>query len=84
MPIVTFETKRGKKMTHIAQREEALTAREAATYLGHHINTIRRWIHKKQIPATRIGRFGQFKILKSDLDEARQFDPDSEPTELSA
>lgn len=50
--------------------EQVFTVTEAAKYSGHHVNTIRRWIHDGDLKASRIKPKGHFRIRKSDLDKA--------------
>lgn len=67
-------------MTQIAEQDEFLDAREAATYAGKHINTIRRWIKVGHLPDRRVQPANHhYQILKSELDAAMQPRPQTEP-----
>jgi len=50
--------------------ERTFSVREAADYAGVSIQTIRRWIKEEKLKATRVGGLGDWKILKSDIEEA--------------
>jgi len=41
---------------------------EAATYLGVHIETMRRWAREGTIPAAKLGNRGGFRFKQGDLD----------------
>jgi len=49
--------------------EEVLSGPAAARYVGVHINTIRNWINGGVLKAGRPGPRGNYRILKSDIDE---------------
>ena len=53
-----------------ALRNRDLRPREAAIFLGVHVNTIKRMLHAKQLPgAYRIGIRGDWRIPRSSLHE---------------
>ena len=47
--------------------DKLISTTEAATYLGVHINTIRRWIKDGDLPAVRLNR-RRYRIRVTDLD----------------
>lgn len=55
-----------------------LCTREAATYTDRHINTIRNWIRKGAITATRPGGHGQYVIPISELDDALKYETEDQ------
>ena len=48
------------------ERTQIMTPKEAAKYLGFHLETIYRLLKKQEIPATKIG--GQWRFKKDVLD----------------
>ncbi len=50
------------------QQSEWIRTPDAATYLGVHIETIRRWARDGVIPAAKLGNRGGFRFKREDLD----------------
>lgn len=56
-------------MGTIIETDKVLSAPAAAKYAGVHLNTIRNWISGGVLKAGRPGPRGNYRILKSDIDE---------------
>jgi len=52
----------------MARRTRMLTTTEAARYLGVHPNTIRRWETQGLLPAYRLGRRGDRRFSRDEMD----------------
>ena len=52
----------------MARRTKMLTTTEAARYLGVHPNTVRRWETQGLLPAYRLGRRGDRRFSRDEMD----------------
>ena len=52
----------------MAEKQDWLTTDEAAEYLQVHVETMRRWVRTKVIPAAKLGNRGGFRFKREDLD----------------
>jgi len=65
-----------------AYSDELLTVPEAAVLVGRDPHTIRRWIYNGFLKAQKgRGKYGRFRIQKSDLLKAVQYEPETRANE---
>ena len=57
--------------------DELLTVPQVAEITKRCHKTIRNWIYRGDLPAQKIGKYGRFRIKRSDLDAALTYTPTS-------